>query len=391
VGVLPESFSQAVVSGNQLFARLYGATETQVAAYELTNGLGTTHWEVYAHPEAIFAIAYLPTAQIPEDPHYVLVIGGDGYLGLVDFHPAGDSASLLFSQPTDGAVLRAACNGTDVFTYEVENGSDYYLRRYTLDFGGFTRTAQVAVAQSTGPFFVGQSSGGGVFIGQSGFAGTSLMAYDATQPDTLIFAHAFDLFNGTADALQDELYFTQNESLLRYDISNLYSPVRLDSAYTGHFAPAICIPQAGVVASGEYVAARAFWLHGSGSCSTSAFAGDNYFLSICAGPTGHVYYSNSSRTTVLLPNQTSGRPSRTPTGNLALWPNPAQGAFTVALPNAEGGTAQLLNALGQMVWQTPLPAQRQATLSPQGLPSGHYTLRVWQQGSPVQAHSLVLY
>ncbi|GAA4368279.1 hypothetical protein GCM10023185_40890 [Hymenobacter saemangeumensis] len=76
-----------------------------------------------------------------------------------------------------------------------------------------------------------------------------------------------------------------------------------------------------------------------------------------------------------------------------LWPNPAQGSFSLRLPTADATRAVLLDALGRSVRSIDLPRRRGALTLPvdvRGLPPGYYRVRVLGPGKAAASLHLVL-
>jgi hypothetical protein len=72
---------------------------------------------------------------------------------------------------------------------------------------------------------------------------------------------------------------------------------------------------------------------------------------------------------------------------LRIWPNPGNGLVQVEWP-AGSKNIQVLNSMGQVVWEASLNSQAPVTLDLQLLPAGMYFLRLEHQGTVYQAKYL---
>ncbi|RZK54218.1 MAG: T9SS type A sorting domain-containing protein, partial [Hymenobacter sp.] len=107
-------------------------------------------------------------------------------------------------------------------------------------------------------------------------------------------------------------------------------------------------------------------------------AGTRYYVAVSGYGNADATGTFGISATALLATHTSA----SATAALQVYPNPsATGQLTLRLATLAGpGTAELLNALGQVVRQQPLAGPAEQQLSTQGLAAGLYTLRVQANG-----------
>jgi hypothetical protein len=120
---------------------------------------------------------------------------------------------------------------------------------------------------------------------------------------------------------------------------------------------------------------------------TGLTAGTRYYVAVSGYANADVTGSFTISATALLATHTSAAA----TAALAVYPNPSgAGQLFVRLATLSGAaSAELLNALGQVVRQQALAGPSEQLLSTQGLAAGLYTLRV-QAGTEVLTRKVVL-
>ena len=120
---------------------------------------------------------------------------------------------------------------------------------------------------------------------------------------------------------------------------------------------------------------------------TGLTAGTRYYLAVAGFDSNDVTGSFTISGTGLA----LGARAQTETTALVVYPNPSgTGQFTLRLSSPAAGTATLLNALGQVVRTTALPASTaEHSFATQNLAAGVYILRV-QQGPNVLTRKVVL-